>query len=147
VERALRDNELPRRVEAGNEVSVDVVATLVVVAGLELDPGVVVGQDIGETVFRPIAWQIGSTARFLSANMFQFFILFGESEIGIGGHDSVMFGEIFELDRFRGFDDGVGEGDVVAVTHVAGCATFQTRQTGISVTHPGKRNVTLCLQR
>ena len=43
MERALRHDELPRRVEPGDEVGVDVVATLVVVAGLELDPGVVVG--------------------------------------------------------------------------------------------------------
>jgi hypothetical protein len=53
VERALGDDELARGVEPGHEVGVDVVAALVVVAGLQLDSRVVVRQDVGETVLRP----------------------------------------------------------------------------------------------
>ena len=44
----LSDDELPLGVEAWNKVGVDKVRPLLVVRGLELDPAVVVGQDVGE---------------------------------------------------------------------------------------------------
>ena len=54
MERALRHDELPLGVVAGDEVGVDVVAALLVVCGLELYPTVVVGQDVGEPVLGPV---------------------------------------------------------------------------------------------
>ena len=44
----LSDDELPLGVEAWYEVGVDKVRALLVVRGLELDPAVVVGQDVRE---------------------------------------------------------------------------------------------------
>ena len=119
MQRTLGDDKLPGRIKSGNKVGVNVVAALVVVAGLELDPGVVVGQNIGEPVFRPVARKIGRAARFFSSDVFQFFVLLGKAEVGVGGHDPVVFGEVFELDGLGGLDDAVRQRDVVAVTHVA----------------------------
>jgi hypothetical protein len=42
-------------IDTWNEVCVDVVAALVVVAGLKLHPRVVVWQDVGEPVLGPVA--------------------------------------------------------------------------------------------
>ena len=50
VERALRHYELPLRVEAGHEAGVDEVAPFLVVCRLQLDPAVVVWQDVCEPV-------------------------------------------------------------------------------------------------
>ena len=50
VERALRHNELPLRVEPGDEAGVDEVAPLLVVRWLQLHPAVVVWQDVCEPV-------------------------------------------------------------------------------------------------
>ena len=54
MERALGHDELPLGVEARGEVGVNVVAPVLVVRGLELDPAVVVGQDVGEPVLGPV---------------------------------------------------------------------------------------------
>ena len=50
VQRALGHDKLPLGVEARREVSVDVVTAVLIVAGLELYPAVVVWQDVGEPV-------------------------------------------------------------------------------------------------
>ena len=48
MERPLGHDELPLGVEARDEVGVDVVAAVLVVAWLQLHPTVVVRQDVGE---------------------------------------------------------------------------------------------------
>ena len=54
VQRALSHDKLPLGVEARREVGVDVVTAVLIVAGLELYPAVVVGQDVGEPVLGPV---------------------------------------------------------------------------------------------
>ena len=48
MERTLSHDKLPLGVEARDEVGVDVVAAVLVVARLQLHPAVVVRQDVGE---------------------------------------------------------------------------------------------------
>ena len=107
VERPLGDDELPRGVEPGHEVGVDVVTALVVVARLELDPRVVVWQDVGEPVLGPVARQVGGGARLLPADVLQLLVLLREPEVGVSRHDPVVLGKVLQLDGLRSLDDAV----------------------------------------
>ena len=99
MKRTLGYDELPLGVVAGYEVGVDVVAALLVVRGLELDPTVVVGQDVGEPVLGPVDRQIRGRAVLVTTNVLQFLVLLAEPEVAICGHDTIVFSEIFQLDR------------------------------------------------
>ena len=54
MQRTLGHDELPLGVEARRKIGVDVVAAVLIVAGLELHPAVVIGQDVGEPVLGPV---------------------------------------------------------------------------------------------
>lgn len=83
----------------------------------------VVGQDVGEAVLGPVAGQIRERARLVATHMFQFFEFFAESEVRIGGHQSVVIGEVFDSDRSTGLDHRVGQRHVVIGTSVRGLAS------------------------
>ena len=67
MQRALAHDELPLGVVAGHEVGVDVVAALLVVCGLKLDPAVVVGEDVGEPILGPVDRKVGGGATTIDA--------------------------------------------------------------------------------
>ncbi len=81
VQRTLCDNEFSGRIVTWNKVCVDVIGSFFVVCRLEFDSGMVVGKDVGESVFGSVARQIGVCAWFVSTDMFQFFVFFAEAEI------------------------------------------------------------------
>ena len=98
MKRALGHDKLSLGVVAGHEVGVDVVAALLVVRGLELHPAVVVGQDVGEPVLGSVDRKIRRRAVLVTTHVFQFLVLLAEPEVAVCGHDTVVFGEIFQLD-------------------------------------------------
>lgn len=79
VQRALRDDELARRVVARHVVGVDVVRALLVVHRLQLEARVVVRQDVGEAVLGPVAWQVRRGARLVAPYVLQLLELLAES--------------------------------------------------------------------
>ena len=107
VERTLGHDKLPLGVEAGDEVGVDVVAPVLVVGGLELDPAVVVGEDVGEPVLGSVHRQVRGSAQLVPAHVLQLLVLLAEPEVAVGRHDPVVLGEVLQLDRSGGFNDGV----------------------------------------
>lgn len=56
MKRSLGDNELTRRIVTRHVIGVDVIGAFVVVDGLQLESRMVVGEDVGEAVFRTITW-------------------------------------------------------------------------------------------
>ena len=105
VERTLGHDKLPLGVEAGDEVGVDVVAPVLVVGGLELDPAVVVGKDVGEPVLGPVDRQIRGSTRLVTTHVFELLELLAEPEVAVGGHDPVVLRKVLALDGPRGLDD------------------------------------------
>ncbi len=65
-----------------NVVGVDVVGAFLVVGRLELEPRMVVGQNVGEPILGPVARQVGSRARLVPSNVLQFFVLLRKSVTG-----------------------------------------------------------------
>ena len=125
VERSLCDDKLPGRVVARHKVGVDKVRPLFVVCGLQLDPGVVVRQDVGEPVFGPVDRHVRRRARLLAAHVLQLLVLFGEPEVRVGRHDAVVLGKVLQLHRLGRLHHRVGQRDVVtSMSHVSSsCAT------------------------
>lgn len=56
MQRSLCDDELARRIVTRHVVGVDVIGAFIVVDGLQLESRMVVGEDVGEAVFRTITW-------------------------------------------------------------------------------------------
>ena len=107
VERTLSHYELPLGVEPGHEAGVDVVASLLVISRLELDPAVVVGEDVGEPVLGSVHRQVRGSAQLVPANVLQLLVLLAEPEVAVGRHDPVVLGEVLQFDRSGGLNDGV----------------------------------------
>ena len=120
---------------ARHKVGIDKITALFVVSGLQLDPGVVIRQDVGEPVLGPVDRDVRRGARFVPPHVLELLVLLGEAEVGVCGHDAVVLGKVLELHGPGRFDHGLRDGLVVAVTHVAGGATFQTVRGAVS--HPG----------
>ena len=97
MERSLRHNELPLGVEAGHEAGVDEVAALLVVRRLQLDPTVIVRQDVGESVLRPIDGKIRGCTKLIPANVLELLVLLAKPEVGVGGHDTVVLPKVLQL--------------------------------------------------
>jgi hypothetical protein len=79
VQWSLSDDKLARRIVARHVVCVDVIAALIVINRLQLVARVVVWQDVGETVLRSIARQVGERARLVPSYMLQLLELLAES--------------------------------------------------------------------
>ena len=99
MERALRYDKLPLRVESGHKVAVDVVGALLVIGGLQLDAAVVVGQNVGEPVLGPVARQVGGRAGLVPPDMLELLVLLAEPEVAVGRHDAVVLSKVLQLDR------------------------------------------------
>lgn len=80
MQRTLRHNELTRRIVTRHIIGVYVVRSFVIVHRLQLEPGVIVWQNVGETVLRPVAWQVGKGAGLIATDVLQLFKFFTKSE-------------------------------------------------------------------
>ena len=77
----LCDDKLPRRIVPRHEVGVDEIRSLLVVRGLQLDPAVVVGEDVGEPVLGAVHGEVGGDAGHVTTNVLQLLVFFGEPVI------------------------------------------------------------------
>jgi hypothetical protein len=60
--------------------------------------GVIIWQNVGETILGAIAWQVCSWTWLLSANVFQLLKFFRESEIWVGWHHTIVLREVLQPD-------------------------------------------------
>lgn len=110
----------------GYVVSVDVIGSFLVINRLQFKSGMVIRQDVRETILWSVTRQVGKCAGLVPSNMFQFFEFLTKSiaekikrehfynrnfveqaspEIGICGHHPVVVGEIVDSDGSTGLDD------------------------------------------
>ena len=143
MQRSLSHNKFSGRIETGNKIGIDIIRSFLVVSRLKFDPGMVVRQNIGETIFGSVDRHISCRARFFSTNVFQFFVFFGKAEIRIRAHNSVVFTKIFQLDRFGGFNKRILKGNIVAVPHITRQTSFQTG-TSRRIFHPANSQNDQC---
>lgn len=80
-----------------NVIGIYIICSFLVIRWHQLYSGMVIGQNVGKSVLRPIYRQISRVARLVSSHMLQKFEFFRESEIWVSCHYSVMFSKILQL--------------------------------------------------
>lgn len=89
MQRSLRDNEFTRRVVAGHVVCINVIRTFVVVHRLQLEPRMVIRQNVCETILRTIARQVSERAWLITSDVLQFLEFLAESVLNVNFENSV----------------------------------------------------------